>query len=283
MGILLAKKMKYFMVTMEKRNFSQAADDLCITRSPLSKVITEIENWIGGQLFIRKHNDLEPTPLAWNFYHKCKPLYFQLLSLESECSFKKNNSTLTFHFDISIPEILFRQWMMIAQVEKIDAKFTRGVVSLEDGNQLKYQCNHVIISLRPLTCSYQNEQSSWEGSSLMLLQDKRTTLKNDCHIYIWQDKYIDYMKERYSFILNNININPLFIEHNWDVPSLLYAVRSGKGRAIMPQKMALMFKTEDINYQIITGYRPRIYIHSNIDKSQHKKLEKMKGIISSLL
>lgn len=113
------------MVTMERRNFSLAADELCITRSPLSKVITEIESWLGGKLFIRRHNDLEPTSLAWDFYHKCKPLYYKTLSLESEWSSKKKQSLLTFHFDISIPELLFRQLVMIAQVEKIDAKFIR--------------------------------------------------------------------------------------------------------------------------------------------------------------
>lgn len=61
MDILLSKKMKYFMVTMERRNFSLADDELCITRSPLSKVITEIENRLGGG-----GDYLSDTTTIWN-------------------------------------------------------------------------------------------------------------------------------------------------------------------------------------------------------------------------
>ncbi|EBF9036684.1 LysR family transcriptional regulator, partial [Salmonella enterica] len=56
MGIFISKKLKYFIMAMEKRSFASASEALCITRSPLSKAITEIEEHLDGKLFIRKHN-----------------------------------------------------------------------------------------------------------------------------------------------------------------------------------------------------------------------------------
>lgn len=70
MGIFISKKLKYFIMAMEKRSFASASEALCITRSPLSKAITEIEEHLDGKLFIRKHNDLIPTPLAIEYYKK---------------------------------------------------------------------------------------------------------------------------------------------------------------------------------------------------------------------
>ncbi|KZQ01169.1 hypothetical protein A3N42_03855 [Klebsiella aerogenes] len=280
MGILLSKKMKYFMVTMERRNFSLAADELCITRSPLSKVITEIESWLGGKLFIRRHNDLEPTSLAWDFYHKCKPLYYKTLSLESEWSSKKIQSLLTFHFDISIPELLFRQLVMIAQVEKIDAKFIRGSIDVNDEQQLKYQSNYIMIATRPLRCNYHTEYSSWEGCPLVVLKSKYVPQSNLQNIFIWKDKHVDYMKEHYSHILSQSKIVPSFIEHDFDIPTLLYAVRSGKGSLLMSQKMAQLYKIDGIEYQTLSGYHPRIYFYTNIDKTRQKSLIKFKDILS---
>ncbi|HHS9880931.1 LysR family transcriptional regulator [Klebsiella aerogenes] len=280
MGILLSKKMKYFMVTMERRNFSLAADELCITRSPLSKVITEIESWLGGKLFIRRHNDLEPTSLAWDFYHKCKPLYYKTLSLESEWSSKKTQSLLTFHFDISIPELLFRQLVMIAQVEKIDAKFIRESIDVNDEQQLKYQSNYIMIATRPLRCNYHTEYSSWEGCPLVVLKSKYVPQSNQQNMFIWKDKHVDYMKEHYSHILSQSKIVPSFIEHDFDIPTLLYAVRSGKGSLLMSQKMAQLYKIDGIEYQTLSGYHPRIYFYKNIDKTRQKSLIKFKDILS---
>ena len=287
MGILLSKKMKYFMVTMERRNFSLAADELCITRSPLSKVITEIESWLGGKLFIRRHNDLEPTSLAWDFYHKCKPLYYKTLSLESEWSSKKTQSLLTFHFsffifhfDISIPELLFRQLVMIAQVEKIDAKFIRESIDVNDEQQLKYQSNYIMIATRPLRCNYHTEYSSWEGCPLVVLKSKYVPQSNQQSMFIWKDKHVDYMKEHYSHILSQSKIVPSFIEHDFDIPTLLYAVRSGKGSLLMSQKMAQLYKIDGIEYQTLSGYHPRIYFYTNIEKTRQKSLIKFKDILS---
>ncbi|HDU4322711.1 TPA: LysR family transcriptional regulator [Klebsiella aerogenes] len=280
MGIFLSKKMKYFMVTMERRNFSLAADELCITRSPLSKVITEIESWLGGRLFIRRHNDLEPTSLAWDFYHKCKPLYYKTLSLESEWSSKKTQSLLTFHFDISIPELLFRQLVMIAQVEKIDAKFIRESIDVNDEQQLKYQSNYIMIATRPLRCNYHTEYSSWEGCPLVVLKSKYVPQSNQQNMFIWKDKNVDYMKEHYSHILSQSKILPSFIEHDFDIPTLLYAVRSGKGSLLMSQKMAQLYKIDGIEYQTLSGYHPRIYFYTNIDKTRQKSLIKFKEILS---
>ncbi|AKE95331.1 LysR family transcriptional regulator [Cronobacter sakazakii] len=75
MNLLISKKLKYFIVCFEAKCINSAAEQLCVTRSPLARVIYEMEEKMGGKLFIRKYNYLEPTELAITLYEKIKPVY----------------------------------------------------------------------------------------------------------------------------------------------------------------------------------------------------------------
>jgi len=56
MALLMSKKLKYFIVCFETRCINHAADQLCVTRSPLTRVMYELEEKAGGKLFVRKYN-----------------------------------------------------------------------------------------------------------------------------------------------------------------------------------------------------------------------------------
>lgn len=103
MNLLLSKKMHYFITLMEVRCINEAADRLCITRSPVGKILAELEEFIGSPLFTRKYNILEPTLTAINLYERVKPLYDCICSIESDFSSTSKNNYFELVFDSNIP------------------------------------------------------------------------------------------------------------------------------------------------------------------------------------
>ncbi|ECS7715926.1 LysR family transcriptional regulator, partial [Salmonella enterica] len=60
MDFLINKKLKIFITLMETGSFSIATSVLYITRTPLSRVISDLERELKQRLFIRKNGTLIP-------------------------------------------------------------------------------------------------------------------------------------------------------------------------------------------------------------------------------
>ncbi|EBM1272964.1 LysR family transcriptional regulator, partial [Salmonella enterica] len=72
MDFLINKKLKIFITLMETGSFSIATSVLYITRTPLSRVISDLERELKQRLFIRKNGTLIPTEFAQTIYRKVK-------------------------------------------------------------------------------------------------------------------------------------------------------------------------------------------------------------------
>ncbi|EBJ1806223.1 LysR family transcriptional regulator, partial [Salmonella enterica] len=70
MDFLINKKLKIFITLMETGSFSIATSVLYITRTPLSRVISDLERELKQRLFIRKNGTLIPTEFAQTIYRK---------------------------------------------------------------------------------------------------------------------------------------------------------------------------------------------------------------------
>ncbi|EAU3960194.1 virulence genes transcriptional activator SpvR, partial [Salmonella enterica] len=75
MDFLINKKLKIFITLMETGSFSIATSVLYITRTPLSRVISDLERELKQRLFIRKNGTLIPTEFAQTIYRKVKSHY----------------------------------------------------------------------------------------------------------------------------------------------------------------------------------------------------------------
>ncbi|WP_152986924.1 helix-turn-helix domain-containing protein, partial [Bordetella bronchiseptica] len=56
--------LRLFVAVYEERSLSKAAEREFIAPSALSKRITDMEQMLNRELFIRNHRGIEPTPLA---------------------------------------------------------------------------------------------------------------------------------------------------------------------------------------------------------------------------
>lgn len=284
MGIFVSRKMQYFMVLMDKRNFAKAAEELCITRSPLSKVLSEIEDALGGKLFYRKHNELEPTELALNYYVRCKQIYCTLLTLENEHKTSSQPPKLTFRFDISTPEIFVRHIDLMAKAENLNVSITREMITVDDLTSLPNDKNQAIFSLRPLGGAHLASCGAWEGSNIVELssiQNQKNGTNND--YFVWKDNNHSYYKNRFISLLKERDIEPRFIDHNYDISTLLLMVRVGKGKLITSEKFAAWYRTDEIHIEKLnTHVRCHLY-HSNDIGYNKKTLMELKQLINKFM
>lgn len=283
MGIFLSKKMHYFMVIMEHRNFAKAADILCLTRSPLSKVLAEMEDALGGKLFQRKHNKLEPTDLAWSYYERCKNIYNELMDLEK--SYKKGSHTkvLNIKFDISFPEVFVRYINHIAQFDNINVKITREMITIDELTLLSLSSDLAIMSLRPLGGTNLIHCDSWQGSQIVQLSSDSEFKESNNNVFVWNDKYISYFKNRMKSILSSRGDDFKFIEHNNDISTLFYLIKAGKGTMLSPEKLFHFFNCDGIKSTKIDNEYIRCYIYTNKNLKQRHDLNLIKNIISKFI
>jgi len=283
MGVLLAKKMKYFMVTMEVRNFAKAAEALCITRSPLSKAIFELEDYLGGKLFHRTYNSLEPTELAIEYYQKCKPIYEMLVALENECRSGNTESPLMLLFDISVPELLYQQIVMAMKSENILFNCERYVVNLSDIEEIPRK-NSIVISLREISSNAACDIDKWQGDEIVICMPNNYHIKQaKTDIFIWKDLSTDYIQRSFSQLAKPFIPDINFIEHNLNLTGLLYNVRAGKGCTFLTRKMATMFKVDGITYLPIKDRRPTIHLYHGNQKSVNKFIHQLKNVINTFI
>lgn len=284
MGAFLAKKMKYFMVTMEERNFGKAAEVLCITRSPLSKAICELEEFLGGSLFNRTYNNLEPTELAWHYYHKCKSIYEALHELENECRSRSSESPLCIKFDISFPEILYQHVVMVLQSQQISFTAERLVVDLNEMENVSIHNNVIVISLREISLSTDCLVEKWQGDDLVLfMSDNIDDNQNELEFFIWEDLYSNYIKTSITRALESVTHNINFVFHNFNFTELLYNIHLGRGCTILPRKMATLFRLDGSKQKILKNKHVNICLYRPKDNRNDKQITKIKHIISSTL
>lgn len=277
--------MRYFIILMEKKNFSKAAEHLCITRSPLSKIITEMEAVLGAKLFIRKRNDLEPTPLAWDMYHKCKPLFDRLSELLDDYNKINARYVSEVFFDITIPENLFKAMSMLLNSDGKNFCCVRQLLSYDEIFKLKDARRKWVVSFRDLGFCAGVYKERWSAGELVLLksEEKFKDMKKFPPVYIWKEKHTEFLKERFAYALKDVMSSPQFIEHNFDVSTLIYLACSGKGAVLLPHKLARMYKLDGILVVPIKNYSPKCYVYSSNKNSSDPVLKEMKSVLNKLL
>ena len=283
MGALLAKKMKYFMVTMEERNFAKAAEVLCITRSPLSKAICELEDYLGGKLFTRTYNSLEPTELAFDYYQKCKPIYEMILALESECRSGNADIPLTILFDISVPELLYQQIVMAMKSENILFNCERYVINLSDVDDVARK-HTLVVSLREIASNTMCDVDKWQGDEIVICTPMSYSVSHSTtRLFIWKDLNSSYLQRSFSQLVKNYLPDATFIEHNFSLTGLLYNIRAGKGCSLLTRKIATMYKVDGVEYIPVKEKKPTIYMYHTSEKKMNKVILQIKSIINDFI
>lgn len=266
MSIFISKQLKYFMVAMEKKCISKAADELYLTRTPLCKKLVDLENVLGEILFIRKYNELIPTKYAVSLHKELMPIYEAQSRLESRLSNKNNGNVLIIFFDISIPEFIYRSIISSIQGEitQLIMKFQRTVITEQLISENAYAKNVFFILLRPLIFSHPFKEVAWHGSEVSILMPKHHLNTSELiEIYVWNDGYINHFKDKIEATLQEKYRAINFISHNYDITAVLHKLYRGKGACILPLKTAMIYKNESLGIKLIPSKQISVYMYWN--------------------
>lgn len=249
MKVMLSKKLRYFITAMETCCINTAAEQLHITRSPLGRVLYELESLLGGKLFERKYNHLCPTEMAEALYGRLKPVYDTLCSLEHEFNPTKTAFCIDFLFDISIPYNVFQSISLAFKKKHLPVTCRRISGSGTDILTLSANSSVALLTYRTVLAGDGVDCIHFKSEKLILcmpanLTDddlKNTRLMGKTPLYIRKDEYFDERKGIIEYILKGtldfINIQ----QTENDISSLLLVSGAGKGMFLLPESMASMF------------------------------------------
>lgn len=79
--MFISKSMQVFITLYQEKSLKTAADKLCLTVPPVSRMLKLTEGWVGEQLFIIERNNITPTPAADCIYQQLLPLYTTLRNM----------------------------------------------------------------------------------------------------------------------------------------------------------------------------------------------------------
>lgn len=277
MNFLLSKRMKYFIVTMEEKCITRAAEILCITRSPLGKVISDLEEHVGGKLFIRKYNTLEPTPLAAILYKRVKPLYETLISIENDLDKNKKNIKLNLTFDISIPYNVYKYYVNLIESENIELSHSRTYVNTDMMLKLQYSERDIVLSQRSFTVPEGIKRTLLSEDELcLLINESVNDIDLTCSehmrktpILVRTCNSLDHMTNWLSFVLKDNLPYLYFKECNSEMSTMLYSVSHGSAMVLLPKKVANFYQIKGVKSIPMKGItiKKAIYYNDNVKKS----------------
>ncbi len=94
MNLFISTKLKYFIAVMEEGSVSKACQRMHISRTPMSKAISDIEQALGIPLFIRTKEGMTPSKFGTILYNKIVPYYNDLLKIE-HCMYSDDGLPVT--------------------------------------------------------------------------------------------------------------------------------------------------------------------------------------------
>lgn len=286
MAIFISKQLKYFMVAMEHKSITKAAETLFITRTPLSKILADLEKFIGDKLFIRQYNTLEPTQLALELYYDLLPIYEAHQKIERKIKRNDRVKNVKLIFDVSFPEVLYRLVVSIfnANNEQSNVMCEKETITDQFLEANKHNSDVIIISLRKLSPVVHYNYLSWEGSELTLIKTKGENNKiPKLKVFLWKDMFSCFFEEKIMERLGGNFSDVEIIKHNYDFSTLIYKVHQGHGAVIMPEKISCIYKTESIERIPLNGWHLKVNIYHNLSEKCMPTLHSIKNTLGQLL
>ncbi|MDX7986958.1 LysR family transcriptional regulator [Xenorhabdus sp. 12] len=100
------ESMQVYVYVVETHSFARAAEVLGLPRSTVSRVIKELEAWLGIQLLQRTTRKLSVTTDGRSYYDECKRILADIATMES--SFSGRSGQPKGRFKVGMPQSLAR-------------------------------------------------------------------------------------------------------------------------------------------------------------------------------
>ena len=102
--------MQLYVAVVDAHSFARAAEVLGQPRSTVSRVVKELEAWLGAQLLQRTTRKLSVTAEGRRYYEECKRLLAEMAAMEA--SFPGRSAQPAGRFKVGMPQSLARHCIL---------------------------------------------------------------------------------------------------------------------------------------------------------------------------
>ncbi|HDZ3139812.1 TPA: LysR family transcriptional regulator [Klebsiella pneumoniae] len=102
--------MQVYVAVVDAHSFARAAEVLGQPRSTVSRVVKELEAWLGAQLLRRTTRKLSVTAEGRRYYEECKRLLAEMAAMEA--SFPGRSAQPAGRFKVGMPQSLARHCIL---------------------------------------------------------------------------------------------------------------------------------------------------------------------------
>jgi DNA-binding transcriptional LysR family regulator len=256
------QQIETFLAVAEQRCFSAAAKSLYISQPALSKIIRRFENSIGSQLFVRKNHRIELTKEGEYLYTEFEPLYSKMnqtllnvgrlsdapgkvLRLACHTSYNYTRDFSSFgrtvrqykekYPNITVNEELFefnelRNVLIVGDVDVIFAvSFVFADLKIASFKKIEEHEFHIIMSVNhPLASGEELPIARLSGETFFFV----STNENEFELCA------------------QVGFTPKNIIHLRNFPSVMNAVRQGRGMTICGNAVATLDVNDLKSYRI---------------------------------
>lgn len=288
MTLLISKKLKYFVTCFESRCINSAADLLCITRSPLSRVIYELEEKTGGRLFVRKYNNLEPTETAISLYEKVKPIYELLHAIEIDFNFGKDKG-IGLLCDLSVPYVIYQHIESTLKLQHYSVKCLRQNIESSEMKSLIANPNTIVLSFRNICFPdcFAFHKIADESMYLFIpeaISDKDLTdynITKDIKLFIKKDIFSAEVKTIVTRTLKDTIPYVEIKESTYDTLSQLMHVAAGEAMMILPKCLTPYFSPPKTRMVKLQNIHVQVGIYVNVNFKNKTDINKLINAVSS--
>lgn len=130
-------QIQYFLAIVKTKNFSEAAYDLFISQSSISKQIKSLESELGICLFNRNSQQRTLTPAGKIFYHYAKTAFEQHKDMLTEIEMLKKNITTTLRLGHIPVSPMYHNFNIGADLAQFQKKCTEESINYDvfEGSQ----------------------------------------------------------------------------------------------------------------------------------------------------
>ena len=271
MGLFTSIKMKYFMTIIEEGSVAKACEKLHLTRTPVSKVIADIESSINMQLFTRNSTGLQPNSHGIKLYEELLPIYHQLIDVERSYINNKHREIVKILIDDSVAPLVssFVANYLSFNSHSVDIKY-KDIFSDEtyDFSLGRYD---LILTARRFPEAYPISDSTTFSISATIPErlDRDVLKSGPVNLYcIGATGQAIYNDEHFNWLSQENCIESA----ETDVSNMLLKMSQGQGIAIMPEAMAKVYYIPRAEVVRLNNGSLPIYHYSSLKSNRIREL-----------
>lgn len=235
--ILSHRKLEAFYSLSQNKNFSRAAEELCLTQSALSQRISLLEDSLGSKLFTRNKTSVELTQAGHRLLHYCRikqSLEGELLNDFILSQEKQLCGSLTIACFSSLMRSVVMPVLAPMLRENPGIQIDFKIRDLRELPEILYRAEaDFIINQEPLArLGYESIEIGTEYN-VLIESHKKDAIKD---IYLDHDIH-DHFNEHYLMSQKQQIKEPIKRGFVSDIYGIIDGVRLGLGRGVVPLHM----------------------------------------------